>query len=187
MTGFLRPEAVALLRRWQGVLSGAAVAGLGLYWLVFQPGALRLIGAVLAIAGAGLLVQAVIRLRIRPPETGVGLVEITERQLSYFHPMQGASLSLDAVERVEIRTMPRRRPGRDAGGAEMFWVLHHDDGPPVVIPAGAAGAERLMDAVAAFPGADFGQVIAGSRATGKGVFHVWSRRPETPLTPLPRR
>jgi len=180
--GFLRPEAVALLRRWQGVLTGAVLTTLGLYWALFQPGALRIAGVAVGVAGVGLLVQAVIRLRIRTPETGVGLVEITERQLTYFHPVQGATLSLDAVERVEVRTMPR-----EGGAAEMFWVLHHDDGAPVIVPAGAEGADRLMDAIAAFPGADYGQVIAGSRARGKSVFTVWARRPDTPRPALPRR
>ena len=181
--GFLRPEAMAALRRWQGVLIGGAVALIGLYWLVTQPGALQLVGGAMAVVGAGLAVQGIVRARIRDPETGVGLVVITERQLTYFHPLRGATLSLDAVARVEMRSMPRP----DGTGADPFWAFHHDDGPPVVIPAGAEGAERLMDALSAFPGADFGQVIAASRASDKGVFLVWSRPPDTPATALPRQ
>lgn len=179
---FLRPEAVDFLRRWQGVLAGAAILATGGYWSVWQSGALRLVGVAVLLLGIATLVHAITRLRIRAPRSGVGVVEITERQLTYFHPVQGAVASLDAVERVEIRTIPTggERP-------DMFWVLHHDDGPPVIVPGGAQGAERLMDAIVAFPHADYGQVIAASHARDKAVFLVWSRKSVVDLAALPRR
>lgn len=179
---FLRPEAVAFLRRWQGVALGAGLTGLGLYWALWQSGALLLFGVALAVLGTTLLVQAITKMRIRQPESGVGLVEISERQLTYFHPRQGAVVSLDAVERVEIRTIPN---GTDL--PDLFWVLHHDEGPPVIVPGGAQGAERLVDAIVAFPRADYGQVIAASQARAKAVFVIWSRDPDTPRSALPRR
>jgi hypothetical protein len=178
---FLRPEAVAFLNRWRGVIVGAGLAGLGLYWAIWQSGALRLFGIALGALGAMLLVQAITRLRIRQPESGVGMVEITERQLVYFHPLRGATVSLDAVEQVEIRTIPN---GGDR--PDMFWVLHHEDGAPVIVPGGAQGADRLMDAIVALPRADYGQVIAASNAREKAVFIVWARTPPSPRTALPR-
>jgi hypothetical protein len=182
MIGFLRPEAVALLRRWQGVAGGVALAALGLYWALALGGILQALGLGLIVAGGALAVQAGIRLRIRTPDTGIGLVEITERELTYFHPQRGASVSLDAVAQVEMRAVAQ---GQNAPA--LFWVLHHDDGPPVIVPAGAAGADRLIDAIVAFPGADYGRVIAASRASAPGVFVVWARRPEVAATALPRR
>lgn len=182
MSGFVRPEVLALLRRWQGVAGGFAVAALGLYWALALGGILQALGLGLVVAGGALAVQAGIRLRIRTPDSGVGLVEITERELTYFHPQRGASVSLDAVVQVEMRAVAQGQ-----GAPALFWVLHHDDGPPVIVPAGAAGADRLMDAIVAFPGADYGRVIAASRTAVPGVFVVWARRPDTPRTALPRR
>jgi len=168
---FFRPEVVAVVQRWRGVLVGVGLTVAGLYALLVMAGAVQLAGLALVAVGLAVLVQGIIRVRFRPAPGGVGVVEVTEGQLAYFHPRRGAAISLDAVTRIELHVRLQGDPAQPA----PFWAFHHSFGPPLVIPAGAAGAERLTDVLAVFPGADLGRVIAAGRATEEGGFLIWEQ------------
>ncbi len=169
---FLRPEVAALFQRWRGAIVGAGLTVGGLYALLAMFGAARLAGLALVAVGLAVLVHGIVRARFRPRPGGVGVVDVTEGQLAYFHPRRGAAIALDGVTRIEMHVRLQGDPPQP----EQFWAFHHDAGAPLVIPAGAAGAERLTDVLAVFPGADLGRVIAAGNATGEAGFLIWERK-----------
>lgn len=170
MTGFLRPEVLAFLTRWREALLGLLLAVLGLYWALTAFGSLRYVGMVLGLAGAVLVREGVRRARLPAGGGGVGLVEVDERQITYFGPRGGGTVSLDSLNRVEIVTTADGPLASD-----LFWCLHGDDGPPLMIPHDAEGAAALYDALTALPGVDFEQVIAAMGSTEPNRFAVWRR------------
>ncbi len=178
---FIRPEVRAFLTRWQGVLAGAGLGGVGLWAILSLGGAAAILGAGLVLAGVVIGWPAWQRARIPAEGDGPGLVELTEAQLAYWHPRGGGALSLDAVRLIEIRVLDHGTPPRPM----PFWAFHHDDGPPLVIPASAAGAERLLDTLARFPGAATERVVAAGRAAAPAGFTIW-RRTDTQAPALPR-
>jgi hypothetical protein len=166
----IRPEARATLWRWREVMVGIVLTALGLYW-ASGFGLLRALGLALAMLGAVILYAGAQRARVRQrPTTAPGLIVLDERQLSYMAPQGGAIVLLGEVTRIEIET-------NDLGPYEddMFWLFHQNGTPPSRIPASALGHERLLDALAAFPGADFEKVIAASGSTTKARFVIWQK------------
>lgn len=173
MAEFLRPEARAALARWSGVLAGLAVAGLGLWWAASGGPVLTAVGAAVGVIGLLLAGSGLVRARYSPGGESPGHVEIDERRLSFFHPRGGLSVSLEQVSAIDVEAR--------GGGAGIDWVFHHldDPGTPLIIPSGASGAERLLDALAAFPGADYAKVIAAAQSDRPLRHTVW-RRPARP-------
>jgi hypothetical protein len=166
---FVRPELAVLLRRWGEALVFAAVLALGLWllwravsgrgWLLLAP------GLVLAGSGAGLLMGAVRRIRLSDAPPGAGVVMIDEGRIAYFGPLGGGFVDLPGLIRVEI-----------TGEA---WLLVADDGTRLAIPRGAAGAERLPDALSPLPGLDLDAAVAaiGTGAPGRTLLWRADRRP----------
>jgi len=178
---FVRPEVRAILTRWQGVLGGAALVAGGAWAIVALGGAAAFLGVGAVLAGIAIGWPAWQRARFSPEGDGTGLVELTEAQLAYWHPRGGGALSLDSVRLIEIRVLSHGEPARPV----PFWAFHHEDGPPLVIPANAAGAERLIDVLARFPGASTDRVIAAGHAAAPAGFTIW-RRADTQAPALPR-
>jgi len=159
---FLRPEAVALVTRLAE--PAAAVAATGLL-LSHGVGALRggdPIGVVTlglgllagAWAGAALLRFA---LWLRRGRAGPGIVEVREGGIAYFGPESGGVAALDLIESVEL--------------SASAWCLRSTDGTELIIPDGAKGVERMVDALATLPGFDHMALLA---ARGGGRM-VWRR------------
>lgn len=173
MTGFLRPEVAAAFARWREALIGGAVAAAGLWGLATQRGIGFGIAAVAAAAGLLLVVEGIRRARLPQGGGGPGLVEVDERQVTYFGPGGGAAVSIDALTRVEIVT-------NDAGpfGGDLYWAFHSDGGPPLFVPGDAVGAEAILDALTALPGIDFSQVTAAMGSTEPRRFVIWARTNE---------
>lgn len=158
MSSFIRPEARAALWHWRGVLQGAGVILLGLwfFWRFF--GLLSWLGLALMLLGAFLTWAGVLRARIRLAKGGPGMVEIVERRVTYFSPVGGNEFSLDDVTRIEVTTTGQ-------GSADMFWLFHLKDGSLARIPAAAAEGDRIIDALTALKGVDYDRIIKAS-ATG---------------------
>lgn len=170
MTGFLRPEAIRFLARWREVGIGICVALASLYGIVTLHGItfyLALVGVPIAIA---LIWEGVYRARLPELWFGPGLVEVDERQITYFGPYGGQAISVDALTRVEIVTS-------DLGPFEgdIVWVLHSEDAPPLSIPAGATGAQRIHDALLALPGMDFRRIVEAMGSVENRLFVIWQR------------
>lgn len=179
---FFRPEALAALGRVAEPVLTAVLAG----WLVFRAldstglaaaALLALAGgaAVWSVAAAGRSVMAA-RSHGRTPEAGV--VEIDEGRIAFFGPESGGVVALDSL--VVVAAVP----GPD--GSPAVWSLLTEDGTRLSVPAGARGAGRLPDTLAALPG--FDSLAAPrllSRVPPGGSAVLW-RRPRRPR-PTPAR
>lgn len=175
---FIRPEAQAAIARWRDVIIGAALMLCALVWGIGAAGLVWIMAALLFVLGAGLALTGLQRARISarggdglPP----GIVELDERQLSYLAGEAGAIVILSEVSRIEIEIAPARQ----GVVGEMTWVFRRVGHTPARIPAEAAGADRLIDALAGFSGASYENVIRASRspAPDEGVTHflIWQR------------
>lgn len=160
----VRPEVMAFLSRWRETLAGAALSMLGVWYAVNGTGLMPMIGMAITVGGAILLFTGFHRARLRRGSDGPGLVEITERQLTYFDALGGQSFSFDDVIAITIRT-------DGAGG--MVWLFERRAEPTARIPANAAGANAIFDALAAFDGVDYPQVLRAASSRVNASFAVW--------------
>ncbi|WP_226782959.1 hypothetical protein [Oceaniglobus trochenteri] len=152
MSGFIRPELRAALAPWREALLGAALVLFGLYWALWGGGLMRWVGGAILLAGVAIALPAVRRARFPGAGNGPGMVDVDERQITWFGPDGGGAISIDAIVRVEFDT----RQGRT-------WVFHTDGAAPLRVPADAAGADKLFDALAPLPGLDYDAAIRAAR------------------------
>ena len=168
MNGFLRPEVARWLSRWAESMAAGGLALLGAYALwrgIHRYNLiLDLIGLVLLLIGAAVFWASFQRTRFARTTKGPGLVEVTERQISYLTPEGGGAIELDELTRLELRSTIS--DGRS-------WVLKQRAGLTLFIPVEATGAERLFDAFAALPGIDGARLVAAVNATGDQRDVIW--------------
>lgn len=169
----IRPEVAARLTRWREAIAGGAIVAAGLWLALGSSGIVAVFGAAVALLGAMLALSGIRRARFRGAVSSPGVLEVDEGRLTYLGPVLGGSADLDDLTEVIFR--------RTAGG-EAFWRLLHDGGRPLVVPAGAAGAERLLDALAPLPGFDPGAMVRAVQGRTAGTVSVWRRTPRLALT-----
>lgn len=174
MSGFFRPEAMAVLTRWREVLMAAAVILIGV-WIAMRPGGVIVtgFGYVLIGLGAAFMVPAVRRARFLTGTDGPGAVQVDERRILYMGPVSGGAMALD-----DLRVLSVRRDGAD----QVTWVLA-DTTQLLVIPVDAAGADALFDAFAALPGLNVERLIQAVQSRTKGSQRLWVRDTPLALTP----
>ena len=162
---FLRPEAVAGLKRWRGVIMAGAVTALGLWWGLTSLGLIRWIGWVLAALGVAAVWTGIQRARFRGGNGGVGVVSVDERQIAYLAPAGGGFASIEALTEVAIAPDRAGLPvWRFRSGMELL-----------TIPAAAEGTEALFDVLTALPGVDIEAAIRASRARPERPVMIWSK------------
>ncbi len=169
MKGLIRPELLVTILRWREALIGLGVVALGLYGLLTTFGTLFYLSLLAIPAGIALIWEGVRRARFPGGGQGPGVVEIDERQITYFGPGGGAAVSINALVRVEVVTRAAAPVGSD-----HVWVFHSTEAAPLVIPGDAVGADGLFDALTALPGVDYSQVTAAMAATGPDRFVIWA-------------
>lgn len=163
----IRPEIRAALARWQEVLTGGALALAGL-WLFGRGGLFfQGLGAAIAAGGTGWAVQGLRRLRFRRPGQGAGVVDVLEGQISYLspHPGRGGFVSIPEIAGIALLSR----------GGERAWRIAQAEGPAVLVPVDALGADRLFDIFAALPGMDMPGLIAALDAPGDADRLIWTR------------
>ena len=171
---FVRPELAARLRPWREPAAWAALLAFGLYltWQGYSGLApLTFVAGLAAVAtGLGLLRPALRRARLAGRPLDEGVVVIDEWRIAYLGPRDGGVIDLPAIVRVDIVTRPHLPPA--SGHA---WVLSAEDGTRLVVPLGAAGADRLFDALSPLPGIDFeaGAEAVAARRPGRAT--VWRK------------
>ena len=163
---FLRPEAVAALRRWREPAAAAAVAAAGLWVVSFGGPFFAVLGGAAVAVGAGLGLIALRRMRFSRAVGAPGLVEVVEGQIGYFGPVHGGYAAL--AELTEIVLMSHR--------GQRAWRLRQADGAVLFIPVAAAGAEALFDAFAGLPGLETHALLAALDAPPETARIVWRRR-----------
>ncbi len=139
MSGFVRPEISDAVYRWREIVVGLPTAAIGLWLAATSYGALFLIGCGFAAGGAALVVAGIQRGRFRSAERAAGVVQIDERQITYFGPFGGGAVAVEDVRSIAVD--PERK-----------WVLTDASHQTLTIPMGAEGAEELFDAFTALPG-----------------------------------
>ena len=173
---FIRPEAVALLRRWREVASALAGAAFGV-WVATRGGWFyAILGAAVVAFALGLALSAWRRMRFAQGGAAPGMVEIDEGAIAYFGPRTGGVLALSELTEITAA------PGPDG----LVWRLRQADGRHLDIPAAAHGAERLFDVFGALQGARAHDFVAAVERPPAGPRRLWRRADAPPDPPLPR-
>ncbi len=167
---FIRPEAAARLRKWREALVGAAVLMFNLQLAASSHGTLNAIAWVGVLLGAALFVEGVRRGRLPDKSGGVGVVDVDERQITYFGPHGGGAISINELARIMVRTT-----ADGPATSDFFWEFTDMQGQFLTIPGDAENAPALFDALTALPGADYEAVIKASGSTERREFLVWER------------
>ena len=174
MGAVIRPEVAALARRWAEAAAGAAALALGLWWWLGSPALLGWVGGGVALAGAAVLYTGVQRARLHASQ-GPGVVRLDEGRLLYMGPLDGGVADLDRLTAVTFD--PTDGP---------TWVLERDGEAPLRVPAGALGAEALLDAFAALPGFEPSRALAALER-GRAPVPLWRAGGDRRIAHVPVR
>lgn len=167
---FVRPEVLSALLKWRDAIVGSVLLAFGLYSAVTGLTVQRWTGYILIALGAALLWEGVKRARFPAPGGGPGVVDVDERQITYFGPLGGGSVSIDELTRVEVRTT-------DLGPAvsDLFWDFTDSSGQVLTIPGDAENANLIFDALSALPGADYEAATRAAGSTERALFVIWQK------------
>jgi hypothetical protein len=172
MSGFLRPEAAATLRRWREVIAACGVIALGL-WIAASPGPIvQGFGYVLAALAVLALIPAIRRARFASGGQGPGVVQVVEGRILYMGPMTGGAVSVGDLTSLALR--------RDHTG-NAAWILS-EPGQMLVVPVDAAGADALFDAFTTLPGLGGQRLLAARQGSRVGEQVLWRRASPLALT-----
>ena len=166
MVEFLRPEVRAMAWRYRDMLLGLAVLALGLFWGLRSYGVLQWIGYGLIAFGGIWAVAGLQRGRFRQDDAGPGVVQIRERRLAYFGPLDGGVMDVADLTMLEIDPTSHPTPS---------WVLTGVGQQRIAIPINAKGAEDLFDVFAALPNIQTNTVLDVLSRTPDARVTVWSR------------
>lgn len=167
---FIRPEVRDGLLRWREVLIGGALILAGVHLAVFGLGIQRWMGAGMAGIGIMLVWEGVRRARFPAPGGGAGMVDVDERQITYFGPLGGGSISINELVRIIVRTS-------DLGplAPDFYWDFFDDAGQSLTIPGDAEGVELIFDALSALQGVDYEAVTKAAGTTTNQLFTIWQK------------
>ena len=166
MGDFLRPEVRAFFWRWREVLLAGVVLLLGIWWELTGIGINKWLGYIFCLIGIGWGVAGVQRARFAQDGDGPGVVQIRERRLAYFGPLDGGMMDVADLSRLEID--PTSHP-------DPSWILTSIEGQVLAIPINAKGAEDLFDVFASLPDIKTNTVLDVLSHTPDARVTVWSR------------
>lgn len=163
---FVRPAANQVIRRWREALVGAAILLIGLYWSFgVTPGLLTWVGYICALIGSALLFAGIQKGRARLGGGGPGVVQVVERRVGYFGPLNGGIVDVDAITSLSFD--PTEHP--------PHWVITHEAGPALHIPANAEGSDALFDVFSSLPGLSPGRIASVAGQEGGQAVVLWRR------------
>jgi len=174
---FLRPEAVAVLRRWAEPAAAATLAvlagwtGLTGAWQGSAFGWLALAAAALALFWLRAATIGALAMR---PVTGAGMLILREGEVGYLGPERGGFLELDDVILIELYG--------SGGGRPPVWRLVGREGLALIVPANAEGADQLPEALTVLPGYSDLTAVGLLQRNLPGRHLVWERLPAPRLT-----
>jgi len=166
MADFIRPEVKAMAWRFRDVIVAVGVLVWGI-WLAYGGlGIVPWIGYALILLGVVLLIAGLQRARFRQGSDGPGIVQITERRLAYFGPLDGGVMDI-----ADITTL-----AFDPGGHPApHWVLTGPDAREIAIPTTARGAELLFDTFSILPGMRADKMLGVLSEPPDQRVVIWSR------------
>ena len=164
----IRPELIELAKRWREALIGVGLVVLGFWWAT-GTGAMPFLGGASAVVGAALIWLSIQRARFdRGVGDGPGVVTVDERRVTYMGPLDGGTVALGELRRLDLD--PTARP-------DPVWVLVGPEST-LHVPITALGAEALLDLFAALPGLRTGRMLAELEGGGDAVVAIWERPDE---------
>lgn len=166
----IRPEARKLLTEWREAIIGAGFAVIGGNWLLSGTGLQPILGLIFVLGGCAFIWLGYRRVRFPDGGAGEGMVEVTERQISYFTAVGGGAIAIDGLARVEVKS----------SSDGIRWIFTVESGEALVIPGNARGAEGLFDALVPLPGINYDQAVQAARAPEALVarpdtFLIWQK------------
>lgn len=166
MGDFFRPEVRAFFWRWREVILAGVVVLFGMWWSLTGIGITQWLGIIFIGLGGGWIVAAEQRRRFAQDGDGPGVVQIRERRLAYFGPLDGGIIDVADLSRLEID--PTSHP-------DPSWVLTSIEGQVLSIPINAKGSEDLFDVFASLPDIKTSTVLDVLSHTPDARVTVWSR------------
>lgn len=174
----IRPELRMHLRRWREAFVGFLVIALGARWSFgLSGGMLHWLGFSLLFLGGSMFWLGVRRARLFQKGDGLGVVDVTERLITYMGPEGGGSLSIESLVYVAIHTEMDMTDtdcvaNIDLKNSNAVWKLRGDDGQ-LSVPVNACGADALFDALTVLPNVDFSAALDAMSATAPNTFVIW--------------
>lgn len=162
---FIRPEAKEKLIQWRETLVGAGFLILALYWIFNGIGLLKYLGVAVLIAAVLLIVAGIQRARFRVGSDGAGVVQVTEKQVTYYGPLNGGAVAIDNLTQLELD--PTQHPSA--------WVLRQAGQEPLIIPITAKGADALFDAFAALPNINTANMLGQLQQQPDQPVVIWQK------------
>ncbi|MBT8459553.1 MAG: hypothetical protein HKP37_05690 [Boseongicola sp.] len=159
---FIRPDALATLLRWREFLIGLALDLVGLVTVLGPTRANLILGVLLMGLGSALMFVGMQRARFRATGGGIGVVDVDERQISYFGPASGGAVTLEDLARIAV--VPPHA-----------WELSDSFGRVLEIPVNAEGADALFDAFSALPGISASRLGDATRVKPVARTSVWEK------------
>lgn len=166
MADFFRPEVQAFFWRWREVLLAGVVLALGIWWALTGVGINQWLGYIFCAIGIGWGIAGAQRARFAQDGDGPGVVQLRERRLAYFGPLDGGVMDIADLAKLEIDPTSHPAPS---------WVLTSIEAQQLSIPINAAGADALFDVFATLPDIKTGTVLDVLSHTPDARVTVWSR------------
>ena len=167
---FIRPEIRAMFHKWSEVIAACVIAVVGLWLLFSNQWIWQAMGVFIAGVGVILAVTAYRRTKFAALGAGPGMVEVDERQISYFAPFEGGVVSIDLLARITAIS-----PVAGQGADDLTWVLEEDGGATLTIPNAASGAQDLFDAFAALPDVNYANAQKALEDKRGDSFVIWAK------------
>jgi hypothetical protein len=167
---FIRPPLTAHTKKWWEAYFVGAVLLFG-FW-IFLRGTITLnlvyqaLGLVISLFGILLLRTTIQRIRFRRAQQAPGMVDVNEREISYFGPMHGKTISLESLQKIELR---------ESEAYAAIWVLHNTEGDPLIVPTTAKGSDHLFDAFTGLSGVKMDVLVTALNSVPVQSQVIWER------------
>ena len=167
---FIRPPVIKHFSKWREAYFVVGVLLFGAWMYLHGSATANLIfqglGLVVSLVGIILLRTTIQRIRFKRAQKAPGIVDVTEREISYFGPMHGKTISLESLLKIELR---------ESEAYAAIWVLHHSEGDPMIVPTTAKGSDRLFDAFTSLSGVKMDALVGAINQTPIEAKVIWQR------------
>ena len=150
---------------WRDAIVAIIFAGLGLCWIINSYGTLYFIGYGVLITGLIFAYVGYQRASFKRKETGGGIVEFTEGQISYFGPKTGAIFSIEDIKCLSI----------DKSNDSSIWIIERTADYKVEIPTNVKGNEVLFDVFNSLEGFQIHQMLEALSSSRCNKTVLWQK------------
>ena len=150
---------------WRETIVAIIFAGLGLYWTKNSYGTLYFTGYGVLLFGIIFAYVGYQRASFKRKETGGGIVEFTEGQISYLGPKTGAIFSIEDIESLSI----------DKSNSSSIWIIERTADYKVEIPTNVEGNEVLFDVFNSLEGFQIHQMLEALSSSRCNKTVLWQK------------